>query len=98
MPTSQPHATLSTSARSMLLIFACLANLLMIGALVRLRWVMQQVLDDIGVYDGKRRTKGNYTIVMIFSAMLLFTAIGSSIAARDPAAYFTKAPAAKAGD
>ena len=90
--------SLSTSARSMLLVFACLANLLMIGALVRLRWVMQQVLEDIRDYDGKRRTKGNYTIVRIFSAMLLITAIGSGIAAHKPSAYFTKAPAAKAGE
>jgi hypothetical protein len=89
---------LSTSARSMLLVFACLANLLMIAALVRLRWVMQQVLEDIRDYDGKRRTKGDYTIVKIFSAMLLFTAIGSGIAACNPTAYFTKAPATKAGN
>ena len=89
---------LSTSARSMLLVFACLANLLMIGALVRLRWVMQEVLDDIRDYNGKHRTKGNYTIVGIFSTMLLFTAIGSGIAACNPAAYFTKAPATKAGN
>ena len=88
---------LSTSARSMLLVFACLANLLMIGALVRLRWVMQQVLEDIRDYDGKRRTKGDYTIVKIFSAMLLFTAIGSGIAACNPAAYFTKAPTTEVG-
>jgi hypothetical protein len=89
---------LSTSARSMLLVFACLANLLMMAALVRLRWVMQQVLEDIRDYDGKRRTKGDYTIVRIFSAMLFFTAIGSGIAAYNPSSYFTKAPAANAAD
>lgn len=89
---------LSNSARSMLLAFACLANLLMIGALVRLRWVMQQVLEDIRDYDGKRRTNGNYTIVKIFTAMLLFAAIGSAIAAIQPAAYFTKPQSIKAGD
>ena len=89
---------LSASARSMLLVFACISNLLMIGALVRLRWVMQQVLDDIRDYDGKRRTTGDYTIVKIFSAMLFCTAIGSGIAAFNPSAYFIKASAAKAGD
>lgn len=88
---------LSTSARSMLLVFACLANLLMIGALVRLRRVMQQVLEDIRDYDGKRHTKGDYTIVKIFSAMLFFTAIGSGIAACNPAAYFIKAPTTEVG-
>jgi hypothetical protein len=85
---------LSDAARSMLLAFACVANLLMIGALIRLRWVMQRVLEDIRDYDGKRRTRGDYTIVKIFSAMLLFTAIGSAIAACKPAAYFTKQSAA----
>lgn len=45
---------ISNSARAMLLVFACLANLLMVGALIRLRWVMQSVLRDIRAYDGKR--------------------------------------------
>lgn len=89
---------LSDSARSMLLIFASFSNLLMIGALFRLRWVMQQVLKDVRNYDGKRPAKGNYTIVGIFSAMLLASAVGSGIAACEPAAYFTKSPAAKAGN
>ncbi|RYE51755.1 MAG: hypothetical protein EOP21_00530 [Hyphomicrobiales bacterium] len=89
---------ISNSARSMLLVFACLANLLMIGALVRLRWVMQQVLEDIRDYDGKRRTKGDYTIVKIFSAMLFFAAVGSAFAACRPAEYFIKTQAAKAVD
>jgi len=86
---------LSNAARSMLLVFACIANLLMIGALVRLRWVMQRVLSDIRDYDGKQKTAGDYTIVKIFSAMLLLTAIGSAVAAYSPGAYFTKQPAAK---
>lgn len=89
---------LSNTARSMLPVFACIANLLMIGALVQLRWVMQLVLEDIRGYDGKRRTKGSYTIVNIFSAMLLFTAIGSAVAGWNPSAYFTKQVAAKGGD
>jgi len=85
---------LSDSARSMLLAFACLANLLMIGALYRLRWVMQRVLEDIRDYDGKRKTKGDYTIVRLFCAMLLLTALGSAIAAWNPGAYFIKQAAA----
>ncbi len=90
---------LSNSARSMLLAFACIANLLMIGALYRLRWVMQRVLEDIRDYDGMRKTKGDYTIVRLFGAMLLLTAIGSAIAACNPSAYFTKsADAAKVAD
>jgi len=89
---------LSNAARSMLLLFAVISNLLMIGALVRLRWVMQRVLEDIRYYDGKPPTKGDYTIVKIFSAMLLLTAIGSAVAACNPSAYFTKQAAAKASD
>ncbi len=89
---------LSDSARSMLLVFACLANLLMIGALVRLRWVMQRVLDDIRDYDGKRRTKGDYTIVKIFSAMLLFSAVGSGIAACNPYRVFHQVTRHKSGN
>ncbi|NYF33820.1 hypothetical protein [Sphingopyxis sp. JAI108] len=89
---------LSNSARSMLLIFSCLANLLMIGALIRLRWIMQSVLRDIRSYDGKRFVGGNYIIVGIFSALLFMTAAGSLVAACNPAAYFTKSPNAKTGD
>ena len=84
--------SLSDMARTMLLAFACIANLLMIGALYRLRWVMQRVLEDIRDYDGKRRIKGDYTIVQLFGAMLLLTALGSAIAACNPSAYFTKKP------
>jgi len=86
---------LSSSARSMLLIFAGLANLLMIGALVRLRWIMQSVLSDIRGYDAKRRAGGNYIIVGIFSSLLLMTAIGSLVASYQPNAYFTKSSTAE---
>lgn len=89
---------LSDAARSMLLFFACIANLLMIGALVRLRWVMQQVLQDIRAYDGKPQTKGNYTIVGIFSALLLITAAVSAVAAFHPGEYFAKQIAIEAED
>ena len=83
---------LSDSARAMLLLFAGLANLLMIGALIRLRWVMQRVLGDIRGYDGKMVTGRNYIIVGIFASLLLLAATGSFIAAYDPARYFIKAP------
>jgi hypothetical protein len=89
---------LSESARAMLLVFAGLANLLMIGALIRLRWIMQSVLADIRCYDGKHRVGGNYIIVGIFSLLLLMTAIGSFVASRNPGAYFTKSSVAKTDD
>jgi hypothetical protein len=91
---------LSDAARTMLLVFAGLANLLMIGALIRLRWVMQSVLTDIRGYDKKHKVGGNYIIVGIFSLLLLMTAFGSFVASCNPGAYFTR-PAAtdnKAGD
>ena len=87
---------LSDSARTMLLVFAGLANLLMIGALIRLRWVMQSVLRDIRSYDGKHRIGGNYIIVAIFSTLLAMTAFGSFITGSHSTAYFTKTAAAKA--
>ena len=91
---------LSDAARTMLLVFAGLANLLMIGALIRLRWVMQSVLTDIRGYDKKHKVGGNYIIVGIFSLLLLMTAFGSFVASCNPGAYFTKPGAAdnKAGD
>lgn len=81
---------LSETARTMLLIFAGLANILMIGALIRLRFVMQSVLNDIRAYDGKHAVGGNYIIVGIFSALLAMTSIGSFVASCYPGAYFTK--------
>lgn len=86
---------LSAGARSMLLMFAGIANVLMIGALIRLRFVMQSVLNDIRAYDGKHAVSGNYIIVGVFSALLAMTAIGSFVASCHPEAYFTK-PAALA--
>lgn len=89
---------LSNSARSMLLVFAGLANLLMIGALIRLRWVMQSVLRDIRAYDGLHAVGGNFIIVGIFSLLLALTAVGSFIASCQPASYFTKPATTKGGD
>ncbi len=91
---------LSDAARSMLLVFAGLANLLMIGALIRLRWVMQSVLTDIRGYDDKTKVGGNYIIVGVFSLLLLMTAIGSFVASCNPGAHFTKPASAdvKAGN
>jgi len=92
-------ASMVTIAPSiMLLVFAGLANVLMIGALIRLRWVMQSVLRDIRSYDGKHRIGGNYIIVGIFSALLAMTAFGSFVVSCHPAAYFIKTAAAKAAD
>lgn len=66
---------LSPSARSMLLIFAGIAKLLMIGALVRLRLVMQSVLRDIRRLDALHKISFDFTIVILFSSLLAMAAI-----------------------
>lgn len=81
---------MSTGARSMLLIFAGLANLIMIGALVRLRLVMQSVLTDIRRLDNLHKIRFDFTIVILFSLLLLMAAIGSFVAGACPQKYFTK--------
>ncbi|TJW00083.1 MAG: hypothetical protein E5W97_30345 [Mesorhizobium sp.] len=86
---------ISDRARSMLLLFAGISNLLMIIALIRLRYVMQRVLADIRSYDGKGKIGGNFIIVGTFCLLLLAAAVGSFVASCGPAAYFTKNGAAK---
>ncbi|TMV04501.1 hypothetical protein [Brucella haematophila] len=86
----------SDRARSMLLIFAGISNLLMIIALIRLRYVMQKVLADIRSYDGKGKIGGNFIIVGTFCMLLLFAAVGSFVTSWGPSAYFTKSAAGKA--
>lgn len=80
----------SNGARSILLLFAGIANMLMIIAFIRLRYVMQSVLRDIRKYDGKKSVGGNYMIVSCFCALLAVAAIGSFYASCRPEAYFTK--------
>lgn len=87
---------ISDRARSMLLLFAGISNLLMIIALIRLRYVMQRVLADIRSYDRKGKIGGNFIIVGTFCALLLFAAIGSFVTSCGPSGYFTKNADAKA--
>ncbi|MES0198869.1 hypothetical protein [Mesorhizobium sp. M0011] len=86
---------MSLSARSMLLVFAGLANLIMIGALVRLRLVMQSVLADIRRLDNLHKVRFDFTIVILFSLLLLMAAIGSFVASASPEKYFTQAGSAE---
>lgn len=81
---------LSDGARSMLLRFAGTSNLLMIVALIRLRYVMQRVLTDIRAYDRKSSVGGNYYIVGVFCLLLLAAAAVSFTASWAPSTYFTK--------
>ncbi len=84
---------MTVTARSWLMIFAGLANLIMIAALFRLRIVMQSLLNKIQAYDGRSAVGPNYFIVSCFSLLLLLAATGSFAASCSPSAWFSKAPA-----
>ena len=83
---------LSIAARSGLLVFAGLANLIMIVALYRLRSVMQRIQDQIRERDGRSGIGPNYMIVTCFASLLLIAALGSLWAAAHPGAVFVARP------
>lgn len=85
---------LTETGQSSLLAFAAITNVAMIVALVRLRYVMQRIQDQIRQRDGRHVIGPNYTIVACFSAMLALAAIGSLIGSCAPGLYFQpkKAP------
>ena len=85
---------MTDDARSWLMLFAGLANLIMIAALYRLRTVMQSLLDEIRRYDGRPAPGPNFFIVRCFSLLLLLAAAGSFAASWNPAEWFSKAAAA----
>jgi hypothetical protein len=80
--------TLSEAARSDLLRFAGLADILMIVALFRLRWVMAGLQKRIRGLDGGEASKVNYVIVSIFAFLLALAAFGSYRASEDVRSYF----------
>lgn len=83
---------LTATARSGLLIFAGLANLIMIVALFRLRYVMQRIQDQIRERDGRAVVGPNYTIVTCFATLLMTAALGSLWAAVGPELVFVPRP------
>jgi len=82
---------MTNAARSWLMLFASLANLIMIAALYRLRHVMQTLLIKIKDYDGRPAPGPNFFIVSCFALLLLLAAAGSFAAASNPAHWFNKA-------
>jgi hypothetical protein len=84
---------LTATARSNLLVFATFANLIMIAALYRLRYVMQRIQNEIRRHDGRPVIGPNYFIVTCFALLLLAAAIGSWCASRSPEIYFNKGTA-----
>lgn len=85
---------LSDAARSALLWFAAIADVLMIAALFRLRYVMDQIQNQIGALDGRPKVGPNYFIVSIFAILLALAAGGSAWTACRPSAYFLKGASA----
>ncbi len=81
---------LTEPARRALLVFAVVADLLMIIALIRLRFVMEGVQKEIRRLDGRSSIGPNFTIVGVFSILLGLAAFGSGLACVHPNAFFTK--------
>lgn len=84
--------SLIEAARVGLLVFAGLANFIMIVALYRLRYVMQRIQDQIRTRDGRDVIGPNYVIVTCFAVLLLAAACGSLWAASMPERVFPPAP------
>jgi hypothetical protein len=83
---------LTIAARSGLLVFAGLANLIMTVALYRLRYVMQRIQDQIRERDGRAGIGLNYMIVTCFASLLLIAALGSLWAAARLGEVFVARP------
>ena len=91
---------LTNHARTLILEFAALANLIMIAALIRLRIVMERQRRGIARLDQRDSPGLNFFTVGMMSLLLLLVAGGSWTASRDPTAWFAKAalkPAAAQG-
>nr|NUR36591.1 hypothetical protein [Sphingomonas sp.] len=91
---------LTNHARTLILEFAALANLIMIAALIRLRIIMESQRQGIARLDQRVSPGLNFFTVGMMSLLLLLVAGGSWTASRDPAAWFAKAapkPAAVQG-
>jgi hypothetical protein len=82
---------LTNHARSLILEFAAVANVIMIAALIRLRIIMETQRQKICKLDHRDSPGFNFFTVGMMSLLLLIAAGGSWIASRDPAAWFTKA-------
>lgn len=84
-------------ARSALLAFAAVANVLMIIALYRLRYVMQRIQEQIRTRDGRLVIGPNYAIVTCFAILLALAATASFIASLSPTTYFEERTPVKEG-
>jgi len=78
----------SPSAQSGILLFAAVANALMIAAMFRLRIVILGLQEQIRDYDKLPLSKSPFTTVTLMSVMLGLSAIGSLWVAACPTHYF----------
>jgi hypothetical protein len=85
---------ISDALRQAVLIFAAVADLLMIIALWRLRFNMNELLVQIHQLEGRQVSKGFGLIAVLFSLLLLMAAVGAGLAASSPQTYFLRAPVA----
>lgn len=83
---------LGISAQRGVLVFAVLANLVMVVGLWRLRSVMQALLIDIHAFQGTTAPGRARLIQYLFQGLLLFAAPGAFLAAIDPQQHFTRKP------
>ena len=75
---------ISPDGQSWILRFVAAANVLMIIALWRLRFVMEGQFQRIQAYDGRSSSNTKYVIVLCFSVLLALAAIGSAVASCHP--------------
>ncbi len=81
---------LTDRGRSALLLFAGVADLIMIAALGRLRFVMEKMRLKIVDYDRRPSPTWNYFTVSLMGVLLLVAALGSFYASADPSTWFAK--------
>lgn len=82
---------ISNSARTLLLVLAGAANVIFIAVLIRLRYVMNQILKNIKMYQGLPLGRG-YVFVCLFSMLLAFAAVASFYAAVSGSVFYKKSP------
>lgn len=87
------NAALSDLARSRLLLFAGISDLLVIVALFRMRSILASLQLRIRDLEGGALSRVNYIVVVVFSLILAAAGVGSLMASASPERYFKPAPA-----
>lgn len=88
---------ISSSAKTSLLFLTGAANVIFILVLIRLRYVMNQILKEIRKYQGRSLGLG-YVFICLFSSLLAFSAGVSFYAAGKGAVFYKKEVSDKKSD